>query len=418
MHERKGVVLNMMKFISRQLFLLIMFALISLISASASKAETYYPANDDWDDVRWGYDEQPCGKYDDMPVTFNIENNNKEVVSAKLYVTVIYNFANPQPEPDPDPPKSSENRGLGSNSCSEEDIAAMGHVFSLRSAGHVREGYYLQNNKEVSIDIPVEQFACGEEGSRSYTHHFGYFQTNVANQCAYLYRPRLEVVFGDDCPAPEPPSPTSSPLTDIHLSDGSAFGWQRWGIDGTTDSSQKWLAGDFNGDGRADLADVFNDNGNTSIDVHLSDGSAFVAVQRWATGQGDFWDAQKWIAGDFNGDGLTDIAAVFNENGKISIDVHLSSGAGFGMQRWATDQGDFWDAQKWIAGDFNGDGRDDLANVFNDNGPASIDVHLSDGAGFGMQRWATGQGDFWDAQKWIAGDFNGDGRPDLANIFH
>jgi Matrixin len=203
---------------------------------------------------------------------------------------------------------------------------------------------------------------------------------------------------------------------DVHLSNGSSFGIQRWATDqGGFWSAQKWLTGDFNGDGKTDLTKIF---GSTlaNIDVHLSNGSSF-GIQRWATDQGGFWDAQKWLAGDFNGDGKTDLAKVFG-GALANIDVHLSNGSSFGIQRWATDRGGFSDAQKWLAGDFNGDGKADLANIFNGgDGLAYIDVHLSTGNGFSTQRWANAQGGFWDAQKWLVADFNGDGKADLANVF-
>ena len=153
-----------------------------------------------------------------------------------------------------------------------------------------------------------------------------------------------------------------------------------------------------------------------SIDAHLSNQGSF-DIQRWATRQGGFWDGQKWLSGNFNGDGVTDLANVFNDGGETSIDVHLSDGGNFDIQRWATKQGGFWDGQKWLSGDFNGDGVTDLTNVFNDGGETSIDVHLSDGGSFGIQRWATKQGGFWDSQKWSAGDFNGDGQIDTTKVF-
>ncbi|MBD2536032.1 hypothetical protein H6G97_44610, partial [Nostoc flagelliforme FACHB-838] len=50
------------------------------------------------------------------------------------------------------------------------------------------------------------------------------------------------------------------------------------------------------------------------------------------------------------------------------------------IKRWATGQGGFWDSQKWLVGDFNADGKDDLVNVFNDGaGLVNIDTHLSNG---------------------------------------
>ena len=182
--------------------------------------------------------------------------------------------------------------------------------------------------------------------------------------------------------------------------------------------TQQWVAGDFNGDGRDDLAKAFNDNGLASMDVHLSNGSRFNQGDwRWGTRLGGFWDTQQWVAGDFNGDGRDDLAKAFNDNGLASMDVHLSNGSGFNIERWATRQGGFADTQQWLVGDFNGDGRDDLVKPFNDNGLASIDVHLSNGSGFNIERWATQQGGFWNSQKWLVGDFNGDGQDDLAKSF-
>jgi hypothetical protein len=197
-----------------------------------------------------------------------------------------------------------------------------------------------------------------------------------------------------------------------------AFVMQRWVTkQGGFWDAQKWMAGDFNGDGKDDVAKVFDDGGGITTDVHLSTGSSFT-MQRWETRQGAFWAAQKWMAGDFNGDGKEDLANVFDDGGASTIDVHLSTGSSFTMRRWATRQGGFWDAQKWMAGDFNGDGKDDLANVFDEGGASSTDVHLSSGSSFSWQRWSTRQGWFWDAQRWMAGNFHGDGKEDLANVFN
>jgi ricin-type beta-trefoil lectin protein/VCBS repeat protein len=180
---------------------------------------------------------------------------------------------------------------------------------------------------------------------------------------------------------------------------------------------QQWMAGDFNGDGATDLAKVFSDGELSSLDVHLTGPRGF-SMARWETQGGGFWDTQKWMAGDFNGDGRADIANVFNDGWQTWADVHVSTGSSFAVKLWQNQGGNVRAGEKWMTGDFNGDGRADLANVFNDGGLNSIEVHVSTGSAFVRERWQTHGGGFWDTQKWLAGDFNGDGKDDIANVFN
>ena len=205
---------------------------------------------------------------------------------------------------------------------------------------------------------------------------------------------------------------------DVHRSTGTSFELQHWaGQQGGYWDSQKWFMGDFDGDGKTDFANLYNDNEFASIDVHRSTGTSF-ELQHWAGQQGGYWDSQKWFTGDFNGDGKTDFANLYNDNGFASIDVHRSTGTSFELQHWAGQQGGYWDSQKWFTGDFSGDGKTDFANLYNDNGFASIDVHRSTGTSFELQHWAGQQGGYWDSQKWFTGDFNGDGKTDFANLYN
>src|SRR5205823_4871873 len=71
-----------------------------------------------------------------------------------------------------------------------------------------------------------------------------------------------------------------------------------------------------------------------------------------------------------------------------------------------------WGAPTWAAmGDFNGDGKADIAwyEAWNDH---AITVALSNGAGFVNQgKWLSGFG----VPDWAAtGDFDGDGKADIA----
>jgi hypothetical protein len=174
-----------------------------------------------------------------------------------------------------------------------------------------------------------------------------------------------------------------------------------------------WFAGDFNGDGKEDLATVWNDAGMTSMDVYVSTGTAFIK-QRWATRQGDVIAGMLWFVGDFDGDSQDDLAVTWNNAGMISVDVYVSTGTAFSKQRWATQQGAVMDGMLWFTGDFDGDGREDLAVTWSDAGMTTMDVYGSTGTGFTKQRWATRQGNVIGGMLWFVGDFSGDGKEDLA----
>lgn len=197
------------------------------------------------------------------------------------------------------------------------------------------------------------------------------------------------------------------------------FALARWATNqGGYPSQMHWVAGDFNGDGIDDIGKIFNDANLASIGLHLSNGAGGFTQVRRATRQGGFSMNQKWMAGDLDGDGRDEIINVFSDGGLASITVHgYKSDGTYGLQRWSTKQGGFSNDQRWMVGDFNGDGKDDLVNVFSDQGKASATVHIAGNNSFTRVRYMTRQGGIWAAQKWFAGDYNGDGKDDLIRIF-
>jgi hypothetical protein len=176
--------------------------------------------------------------------------------------------------------------------------------------------------------------------------------------------------------------------------------------------------GDFNGDGRPDLA-VAN-QGSSTVSVLLNTTAAgsgtasFAAQHTFAAGVGPYGLA----VGDFNGDGRPDLA-VANHNGNTVSVLLNTTVAGAATASFAA-QRTFAAGSKPAGvrvGDFNGDGRPDLA-VANYNGN-TVSVLLnttsagSSPASFAAQNtFATGSGPF----SVGVGDFNGDGRPDLAVV--
>lgn len=182
--------------------------------------------------------------------------------------------------------------------------------------------------------------------------------------------------------------------------------------------STDYMAGDFNGDGLTDIAGAWNNGGQTSIAVFLSDGRSFPGWTQWSDRDGGWGDSIKWVAGDFDGDGKDDIAGAWYNEGRVTLTVRQSTGSSFVPKHWLLDGGRWFGASTFLAGDFNGDGRADIAQMWNDLGQNSIKVYLSTGSIFDRGRdWAVRDGGIPMTVKWLPGDFNGDGTTDIAAVW-
>ena len=189
---------------------------------------------------------------------------------------------------------------------------------------------------------------------------------------------------------------------------GGAHGATHFAPDGqwlTGFGAPDWAAtGDFNGDGKADVAWYEAWNGG-SITVALSNGHGFDFGGKWLSG----WGKPDWAAvGDFDGDGKDDIAWYEAWNGG-GITVARSTGSSFEWSgQWVTG----WGKPDWAGiGDFDGDGKADIAwyEAWNHSG---ITVGRSTGNSFAWSgQWLTG----WGKPDWAGvGDFDGDGKADIA----
>ena len=163
--------------------------------------------------------------------------------------------------------------------------------------------------------------------------------------------------------------------------------------------------GDFNGDGKPDLA-VAQFEGDT-VTVLLGNGSGGFTLASGSTFAGANFTSVA--VGDFNGDGKPDLAVA---NWDDYVTVLLGNGSGGFTAASGSPFAAGSRSSSVAVGDFNGDGKPDLAVA--NRGSDNVTVLLGDGSGgftaASGSPFAAGSGSFSVA----VGDFNGDGRPDLA----
>ena len=118
------------------------------------------------------------------------------------------------------------------------------------------------------------------------------------------------------------------------------------------------------------------------------------------------WNRVKAVAGDFNGDGKDDVGAFYNYDGSLTrLWVTENVGSPTATWRLAFDSGPGnwdWNRVTAVTGDFNGDGNDDVGSVY-DYGNAQLKLWLSTDVGSAAGAnwrvvWDSGVGN-WDGRR-------------------
>jgi hypothetical protein len=174
------------------------------------------------------------------------------------------------------------------------------------------------------------------------------------------------------------------------------------------------LVADFNGDGAADVI-VPDDAFSLAFLAGYGDGTFHAAVDYYTPGVTGYEYGIQIAAGDFNGDGNTDFVISNSYQNGVGVTVFLSRGDG-SLQPGVNYPGVTGTPLEFVtAADLNGDGILDLAATNYIDGTVQIFTGVGDGTfltGNTYPTNASGSNTFGIA----AGDFNGDGSPDLAVV--
>ncbi len=193
----------------------------------------------------------------------------------------------------------------------------------------------------------------------------------------------------------------SGGIWQICESTGTGFACENWS--GPAVAIPGVIAGDFNGDGKTDLVTYTGTGSGTVWQICLAGDKVF-SCSTWA---GPIPNLGV-IAGDFNGDGLMDVAAY---RGGPTWQICLSTGNNFACSYWSGpgSSAPGYIAQYVVSGDFNGDGKTDLASYTGNGG--SWYYCLAGDSNFNCGFFT---GPAVPRDQIVVGDFNGDGKSDFA----
>lgn len=207
---------------------------------------------------------------------------------------------------------------------------------------------------------------------------------------------------------------------------------------GWTPQPNSPLIGDITGDGIDDLVVTARNPGDNKPYFFINETPTNNGVGELTSNSADFWRGTEAAGmhlslGDITGDGMTDLVNVKPSGTIYQWTEYHSTGSDTGLRTWGfTGEKD----ERPLIGDFNGDGKDDIALRFESGARTPlgwIKAYLSDPDGDGLQSGGdpgTGTHDSYQVSDIVqgsvsntaphvdtlVGDINGDGIDDIVEV--
>jgi hypothetical protein len=166
--------------------------------------------------------------------------------------------------------------------------------------------------------------------------------------------------------------------------------------------------GDFNHDGKLDFA---TRNGSTLV-VCLGNGDGTFQAPKTVASTGP--NLSALMAADVNHDSKTDLVGLLTDVSPASLQVWISNGNGT-FSKGQTVKVSVGSITGALTGDFDGDGKPDVAVLYSEKGPTTIQVFYGDGAGHLGSPYLITDPQGYDDLNLVVADINNDGRSDLIS---